>query len=439
MLLPMVKPETTMTVNNLIKLESRDLLIGMYVADLDCNWSATPFPVGGFHLRKADDIQILQKFCKHVFIDTSRGSAPRAKNKNQLTILSSARKAVPVPAALKIDRSAYTDTKTIKQSIDRAFELYTVLQSCFYAVTMAVRNGDNLNLDDLDKPMEAMIDCIIANPQTLIWLLNTDPTQSRSSDYCVRAAIWATALARQIGMNRNQMSVLFLGTLLAEIGMYVLPEKLMHKRGAFRKKEYLAYRKHVEFGMELLLQQKDLDDRVTTIMHCHHERHDGRGFPRRLRGEQIPALARFANLAYCFERLLGSNLVQGKCSPARAMSKLYKQRVLKFPEQLVSEFIHLLGMYPVGTVLLLATKELAIVLEQNPIEKLFPRVAIVTSSDGKVLAEPKILDLVNEKNAEVSRAIIGVPDINRIQFKPSENTFSFSGKKLGLGPLSFRL
>lgn len=114
MLVTMAKPEAVMTRNNLIKLESRDLLIGMYVADLDCNWSATPFPVGGFHLRKADDIQILQTFCKHVFIDTSRGSAPRAKNKNQLTILSSARKAVPVPSALKIDRSAYSDTKTIK-------------------------------------------------------------------------------------------------------------------------------------------------------------------------------------------------------------------------------------------------------------------------------------------------------------------------------------
>lgn len=435
----MAIPETPYSSNHLLKLESRDLLIGMFVADLDCNWSATPFPVGGFHVRKVDEIQTLQKFCKHVFIDTNRGMAPRAQNKNQLTILSSARKAVPVPAALKIDRSAYADTKTIKQSIDRAFELYTELQTGFHATTVAIRNGDNLNLKDLNKPMEAMIDCIITNPQTLIWLLNTDPTDSRSSNYCVRAAIWATVLARQIGMNRNQMSVLFLGTLLADIGMYLLPEKLIHKRGAFRKKEFLAYRKHVEFGVELLAQHKELDDRVSTILHCHHERHDGRGFPRRLRGEQIPALARFASLAYCFERLLGSNLPDGRCSPAKAMSKLYKQRVLKFPEQLVSEFIHLLGMYPVGTVLSLATKELAIVLEQNPIEKLFPRVAVITSAEGIVLSEPKILDLVNEKQAEISRAIVGVPDVNRIPFKPSDYTFRFSGKKLGLGPLSFRV
>lgn len=435
----MAIPESPYSSNHLLKLESRDLLIGMYVADLDCNWSATPFPVGGFHVRKVDDMQTLQKFCKHVYIDTNQGIAPRAQNKNQLTILSTARKAVPIPAALKIDRGAYADTKTIKQSIDRAYELYKELQACFHATTLAIRNGDSLNLKDLNKPMEAMIDCIIANPQTLIWLLNTDPTNSRSSDYCVRAAIWATALARQIGMNRNQMSVLFLGTLLADIGLYLLPEKLIHKRGTFRKKEFLAYRKHVEFGVELLAQHKELDDRISTILLCHHERHDGRGFPRRLRGEQIPALARFANLAYCFERLLGSNLPGGQCSPARAMAKLYKQRVLKFPEQLVSEFIHMLGMYPVGSVLSLASKELAIVLEQNPVEKLFPRVAVVTGPDGTALSEPKIVELVNEKKADISRAIVGVPDLNRIPIKPSDYTFSFSGKKLGLGPLSFRV
>ncbi|MSR11206.1 MAG: HD-GYP domain-containing protein [Gammaproteobacteria bacterium] len=439
MLAAMATPESPYSSTRLLKLESRDLLLGMYIAELDCNWSTTPFPVGGFHLRKADDIQILQKFCKFVFIDTNQGVPPRALNKHQLTILNTARKAVPVPAALKIDRGAYAETKTIKQSIDKAYEIYLELQNCFHSITLAVKNGDSLKLTTLTKPMEAMIDCIIANPQTLIWLLNTDQSNARSSNYCVRAAIWATVLARQIGMNRNQISVLFLGTLLADIGMYLLPEKLINKRGAFRKKEFLAYRKHVEFGLELLAQHKDLDDRVITIMHCHHERHDGRGFPRRLRGEQIPALARFANLAYCYERLLGSNLPGGQCSPAKAMSKLYKQRVLKFPEQLVSEFIHLLGMYPVGTVLQLATKELAIVLLQNAVERLFPRVAVLTSADCTVLQEPKILDLVNDKQAQESRAIIGAPDVNRINVKPSDYTFRFAGKKMGLGPLSFRL
>lgn len=435
----MITPQMPISPDSLYKVDSSDLLLGMFVADLDCTWSATPFPVGGFHVRTAEDILTLQKYCKFVFIDTQRGLTPRALSPNQLTILSSARRAVPVPAALKIDRNAYSDTRTIKQSIDKAHELYIELQEQFLTLTKAVRQGDNLQVHDLDKPIEAMIDCIIANPQTLVWLMNTDPTEIMHSDYCVRSAIWATILARQIGMNRKQMSVLFLGTLLADIGMYLLPEKLVSKRGAFRKKEFLAYRKHVEFGLELLTQHKELDDRISTIVHCHHERHDGLGFPRRLRGEQIPALARFANLAYCYERLLGTNSKSGKCSPAKAMSKLYKQRVLKFPEQLVSEFIHLLGMYPVGTIVELASKELAIVLEQNTEEKLYPRVAILTDTNKSTLAEPRVVDLVKEKQAEVSRSIIGVPDVKQLDVHARDYTFKFYGKKLGLGPLSFRV
>lgn len=433
----MALTQTPYSSKHLLKLASGELLIGMFVADLDCNWSRTPFPVGGFHVRKTDDIQVLQKFCKFVYIDTTQGVIPRAHNQQQLTILSTARKAVPTPATLKIDRQAYPETRSIKHSIDKAYRLYTELQETYRNTTLAVRHGDKLNFKLIDKPMEAMIDCIIASPQTLIWLLNTDPTEHRAPNYCVRAAIWATILGRQIGMNRNQMSVLFKGTLLADIGMYLLPEKLVQKRGAFRKKEFCAYRKHVEFGLELLTPYKDLDDRILSIVHCHHERHDGRGFPRKLRGEQIPALARFANLAYCFERMLSSNAVKGPCSPARAMSKLYKQRVLKFPEQLASEFIHTMGMYPVGTVLQLATNELAIVTGQGE-EKLYPNVAIVTDAARNVLPEPKPVELVQEKEAKVSRAIVAVPDTKYLEINPRDYTFRLHGTKLALGPLSFR-
>lgn len=431
-------PQTPFTSKHLLKLKTSDLLLGMYVAELDCSWSKTPFPIGGFHIRTTDDIQVLQKFCKIVFIDTTQGAVPRAHQQSQLTILSTARRNVPTPATLKIDRDAYPDTGTIKQSIDKAFKLYTELQDTYLQISTAVRNGGTLNLKAIDKPIEAMIDCIVANPQTLIWLLNTDPTENKATNYCVRAAIWATILGRQIGMNRNQMSVLFKGTLLADIGMNLLPEKLVNKRGSFRKKEFLAYRRHVEFGMELLTPLKELDDRILTIVHCHHERHDGLGFPRKLRGEQIPALARFASLAYCFERLLGNNTPNGRCSPAKAMAKLYKQRVLKFPEQLASEFIHVMGMYPVGSVLKLATNELAIVIEQNAAEKLYPKVAIVTDSERNVLAEPKIVELVKEKQAKVSRDIIGVPDVKQLEVNPRDYTFRVHGTKLALGPLSIR-
>ncbi len=77
-------------------------------------------------------------------------------------------------------------------------------------------------------------------------------------------------------------------------------------------------------------------------------------------------------------------------------------------------------------------------IEQDAAEKLYPKVAIVTDSERNVLAEPKIVELVKEKQAKISRDIIGVPDVKQLEVNPRDYTFRVHGTKLALGPLSIR-
>jgi response regulator RpfG family c-di-GMP phosphodiesterase len=114
-------------------------------------------------------------------------------------------------------------------------------------------------------------------------------------------------------------------------------------------------KKQVELAVEFWARHPDIDQHVICIVRCHHERNDGLGFLKELRGEQILELARFANLAYCFERLIDSLSQDGKFLPAKATTRLYSQRDPKFSEQLVMGFIHLIGMDPFRTVIELNT------------------------------------------------------------------------------------
>ncbi|MEQ8313581.1 MAG: DUF3391 domain-containing protein [Gammaproteobacteria bacterium] len=422
----------------LITVECRDLLIGMFVSEIDCPWSATPFPMGGFHIKKVEDIQILQKFCKVVTIDTNKGAAPTQRKKTDLTILSSARRAAPSAAAVKVKRDTYPTTHSVKQILDKTLGYYEQLQDQYEALSAQIREGQCMNLQLVTKSGNALIDSILANPQVLIWILLTDSEPRQQSSYCVRAAIWASILARQIGLKRHDIEILFLGTLLSDIGMSLLPERLVNKRGNFRKKEYLAYRKHIELGLDLLSQYPDVDEDILRIVRCHHERHDGRGFPRAIAGDQIPSLARYATLAFCFERLLRMNGNTGKKSPARAIARLYKQRVLKFPEQLVVEFIHVMGMYPVGSMVELCSGELALVLEQHESQRLLPRVAILTDKEREMLKTPKVVSLDNEPSAK-DRAISGSVNPQDYPLDLRQYTQKFFGTRLGLGALSIRV
>lgn len=433
--------------DNLLRLSCDALLLGMFVFELDCAWSKTPFAMGGFHLKNVEDIEILNQHCKHVIIDTNKGVRPRKERKNELTILSSARRAAPEASAIKIDRDAYPVTRSIKQQIDKAHRLHLALKANFAELALAARKGEELEFLLLEKLISGIIDSVVANPQAHIWLLNTDPANRTDTDYCARAAIWAIVLARQIGLPNREIKILGMGTLLADIGMQLLPERLVTKRGQFRKREFLAYRKHVDIGVELISRYPDLDDRITRIIQCHHERQDGRGFPRKLRGKQIPLLARFANLAYCFERLLRSNGEGPATPPSKALSKLYKQRALKFPAQLVVELIHVMGTYPIGSLVVLSTSEVALVLEQNLHERLSPKIAVLTDSSKAVLKRPLVVDLANSGKSKMDRSIVSSYRSKNSakclgegkDLDPRNYSFSFFGKRVGIGSFTVRI
>lgn len=438
------------TSDSLIRVNCSGLLLGMYVCEVDCSWASIPFPVGGFHLKTVADIETLSRYCKFVSIDANRGTVPREARLNQLTVLSSARSAVPSPGSLNIKRDVYPVLYPVKQQIEKAYRLYSRLKKEFRVQTQGIRVARDLDLASLEEFIDGLIDEVIGNPQTLIWVLNTDPDEQQESDYCVRAAIWATILARQTGMRKADIQVLFMGTLLADIGMQRLPKRLLHKRGSFRKKEFLAYKKHVEFSLLIVAAYPQLDERVKSIIRCHHERHDGMGFPRGLKGEQIPLLANFANLAYSFERLLKLKDKGLPVSPAKALSKLYKQRVLKFPEQLVVEMMQVMGVYPLGSLVELSSGEVALVLEQIAENKLLPKVALLTDKTKSPVKRFKIVKLGDEENSQrkfiQSRSIIGsYPETdseNRKRLdaglKPGNYAFSFCSKRNAFSLMGLR-
>jgi len=181
-------------------------------------------------------------------------------------------------------------------------------------------------------------------------------------------------------------------------------------------------------GVELLTQYPDIDQRVIRIVRWHDERSGGQGFPKGLRGQQIPAMARFVSLAYCFKRMSGSLSADQNISLGKAIERLYRQWDLKFPEQLFVEFIHLMGMYPVGTLVELNTGEIAIVLEQHENEKLSPNITVLTCDLQVKLEKPKVVQLgaIGE-----SRTVLSSLAPVHKEVRAGDYRFSFIGRWLG--------
>ncbi len=420
------------------KLDCKDLALGMFVIELDRPWQDTPFPVNGFHLYKFDQIQSLRVLCNYVYIDTFRGAGHRKNKAENLTILSSARKRAPESTDLNVNNEVYPRTKTVKQEIDKAAHLYCQLNNKLNDVIKNVRDHSPLNIKGLHKVAGETIDCVIRNPDAFIWVLNINKQGNCILTQSIRASIWATIFACHVGFARNDIEALFMGTFLADIGMAKFPPEFVTKSGPFTRKEYLTYRRHVRIGVDILGAEESIDPRVVSIIRAHHERHDGLGFPGKQCGDQIPRLARVANLAYSYERLLKRSSANDQ-SPASAISRLYKQRKLKFAEQLVFEFIKALGMFPAGSVVELENGSIGIVTEQNPNQRLTPKIVVITTSRKQRLKKFLPINQDASKNQRTTKLI--TRSLRRGSYKtdPAELTPRLFGKRIGLGKLGMRI
>jgi len=412
-------------------------VLGMFVIELDRPWRHTPFPVNGFHLRKFDQIQFLKTCCKFVYIDPGKGASPQSKSPTQLTILSSARKQSPESAELRVRPDIYPRTRSVRQEIDEASRLYSQLESQLDRAIENAREHRPLGLTEIYRLAGATIACVIRNPDAFIWYLNTSEQGDCLLKHSIRATIWATIFACHIGMAKDEIESLFVGTLLADIGMAKFSPQFVRKKGSFSRAEYLHYQKHVGIGVDILRTEENISQQVIGIVRAHHERHDGRGFPRRQRGDQIPVAARIANLAYSYERMLRRSS-EADLSPATAISRLYKQRKIKFADQLVYEFIKALGMFPAGSVVELASGEVGIVTEQNPNQRLTPRVTVVTNARKQRRSQFELINQGEQKDQELVRPITRSLQRGSHGIDPGNFTDGLFGRRIGIGKLALR-
>ena len=120
--------------------------------------------------------------------------------------------------------------------------------------------------------------------------------------HCERLAEYAVALGRRLDLDKPDLDALYRGAFLHDIGKIAIPDRVLLKKGKLTKKEYLLMQQHPAIGDELCKTVKSLDD-VRPIVRWHHERADGRGYPDKLAGNDIPLLARIVSVVDMFDAL----------------------------------------------------------------------------------------------------------------------------------------
>ena len=148
-----------------------------------------------------------------------------------------------------------------------------------------------------------------------------DARDARAARHCAAVARFSRDIARQVGMDEREQELAHTAGLLHDIGRFALSDRVMEKDVVLTEEDWRDIRRHPELGA-LLLKDIGVYGPVGEIVHAHHERLDGRGYPRGLTADEIPEVAKIVAVAEAYDTLTAPDTYRTQMSSFEALNEL---------------------------------------------------------------------------------------------------------------------
>lgn len=157
-------------------------------------------------------------------------------------------------------------------------------------------------------------------------------------DHSINVARYAVLIGGLMGFSSGQKSTLLLAALLHDIGKILIPPEILHKTDVLSNEEWEIVRQHPVSGNNLL-QPFDRYKEAASIILCHHEFYNGRGYPRGTAGDEIPVSARIISVADAYEAMTSGRPFRRGFSHREAITRIKEGRGIQFDPGVVNVFV----------------------------------------------------------------------------------------------------
>lgn len=381
-----------------------ELQFGVFVAELDRPWTETPFMYQGFVLDNDKQLEALKKYCKKVTIDLDKGLDLPERSQLQTGDVSTPAARPPValkPSVLTSikNKVEYKERATVDEELPVARNVQTRTEVVLKDIMGAVKAGKALDAPRVQEAVTSMTDSVVRNPDAMMLLAKLKAKGTHTLDRAFGVSIYMITFGRFLQLPREQLDLLGMLGLLQDVGMTAVPEEVVAKKGPLSKVELMVCRSHIVHSMQILRETAGLPADLPALAALHHERYDGSGYPKGLKSDEIGLFGSIAGLVDSFDAMTHARPYAEVYSPSNALNHLYNARNVLFDGPLVEQFVQCIGIFPVGALVELNSGEVGIVIAQNMVRRLMPRVMVVLDAKGVVLRPQVILDLANEPKA----------------------------------------
>ncbi len=373
------------------RISVEQLRLGMYIHELGCSWMDHPFWRKTFLLDDPNDLKIIRATkIKLVWIDTSKGldvdgeegESEEAVASEIESTLSQADQPNLVTTPVSLAQEATLALKICEKSKDAVASMF-----------QETRMGKALNSEDALPIVEEISSSVLRNPGALISLARLKDKDDYTYMHSVAVCALMVSLAKQLGLNDEQVRQAGLAGLLHDVGKMMIPPEILNKPGKLTDAEFAAVKNHPAEGHKLLLGGSGISPVSLDVCLHHHEKVDGSGYPEQLSDEKISLYAKMGAVCDVYDAITSNRPYKDGWEPADSIRKMAEWSKGHFDQRIFQAFVRSVGIYPTGSLVKLESNRLAVVLEQSDKSLLTPIVKIFFSTRSNCRIVQETLDL----------------------------------------------
>jgi HD-GYP domain-containing protein (c-di-GMP phosphodiesterase class II) len=293
-------------------------------------------------------------------------------------------------------------------------------------VVSSVRMGRSASVKKVKRAVQSIVDQVVSNEASLVGLTTLRDYDEYTFTHSVNVCIFSVAIGRRLGLNKLQLYDLGMAALLHDVGKSRVPLEVLNKTAALSEEEWRIIQAHPWLGVLTLFGLRgygEIPYRGMIVAYEHHMKIDLTGYPKSLRPRDLSVFSKIVAVADGFDAATTRRAYQtSPIQPDEVLKGMWTNPRRGMEPALVKALINVLGVYPVGTCVILDSYEIGIVHSANPdlaqIHR--PVVRLVATADGAPMTGGPLVNLAEQKaDGGFARSIIKVTDPAKYGIDPA--------------------
>lgn len=379
------------------------LKVGMYIADLNNDWIPHNTQRKRGVIKREETIEKIRRMgVQFVYIDAQRGKDAQDSE----TAIEVERRNEAALQKAGEQKPGVVPRVSLSEEMATALGIHSEAQELVGSFMNSAKIGASIDVAPIHKLADELQNSVGRNANALGCLGRIREKDNYLLEHSVNLSVLMTVFGQYRKLPADVMHQTVVGALLHDLGKILTPDEVLHKPGRLSPEEYEVMKLHARHSRDILSATEGIGELTVITAAQHHERMDGTGYPEGLKGDEISEYGRMVAITDVYDAITADRVYHRGMTPTQGLKKLLEWSGSHLDPVLVKQFIRCIGLYPVGSLVLLDSGRLGVVIEINEEDQRLPVVRVMYHTKFRMPVTVATIDLSKAGNQDrILRAV----------------------------------